>query len=530
VIRQSSTPALFLTIALALGAAPAGAQKYGGTLQFLLPGAPASLSIHDEAPTTATLAMAPVYNNLVAFDALKPSESFDSIVAELAERWSWNGERTELSFKLRREVQWHDGKPFTSKDAKETFDTVRGASLRRLKLNPRKLWYANIAEIVTAGDYDVTFRLRRPQPSLLAMLSSTNSPVMPAHVPPAAWRTSATGTGPFVLKELQRDHMVRLERNPRYFVPGRPYLDGVQYNVIVARASQIAAYTAQQVHAGMFSVTTKPFMEALKRAAPGLEYPETATTTMAYILFNTRRPPFNNPALRRAISLALDRNALIKAVLQGGAVPGGTLLPPPAGAWGLPPERLAALPGYGGDMAKNRAEAQAIMRSLGYSPEKPLSADLLTSTITYFTDLAVWTASALKDVYIDAKVRPQEAGVLYGYLARRDFSILAYTANSAADDPDVTFYEHYGCGSMRNYSDYCSPEVEKLYDQQSQLFDKAKRLDLVHQIDERLVNEVARAPFGFRMNYNARWPFVMNFPPHQVGCNSHRMQEVWLDK
>jgi peptide/nickel transport system substrate-binding protein len=170
------------------------------------------------------------------------------------------------------------------------------------------------------------------------------------------------------------------------------------------------------------------------------------------------------------------------------------------------------------------------MRALGYGPEAPLRAEILSNTITSYSDMANWSASALKDVYIDAKVRLVDSGVSHGYFARRDFSIVAYTALSAADDPDMTFYEHYGCASQRNYSDYCKPEVQRLIDQQSEVADTAKRRELVQQIDEILISDVARVLFGFRTNYSARWPYVKNYVPHQAPYNFHRLQEVWLDR
>ena len=106
-------------------------------------------------------------------------------------------------FFLRKDARWHDGQPVTSKDVKFTFDLVREAkdAPARLRLNPRKEWYANV-EVVEAPDaHTVVFRLKRPQPSLLAMLASGYSPVLPAHVPLAEHRSRCVGSGPFKFKE-----------------------------------------------------------------------------------------------------------------------------------------------------------------------------------------------------------------------------------------------------------------------------------------------------------------------------------------
>jgi peptide/nickel transport system substrate-binding protein len=117
-----------------------------------------------------------------------------------------------------------------------------------------------------------------------------------------------------------------------------------------------------------------------------------------------------------------------------------------------------------------------------------------------------------------------------GAVARRDFTLVGASTGIAADDPDMNFYENYGCGSQRNYTDYCVPEVQALVDRQSQTLAPGERLTLVRQIDERMVNDVARVVFGFRIFYNARWPHVKDYVPHQALYNYGRLQEVWLDQ
>ena len=120
----------------------------------------------------------PCFNNLVLFDPLKTVESAESIIGELAEKWSWQDGYRNLVFFLRKDVKWHDGKPFTSKDVKYTFDMLREApdASQKLRLNPRKDWYANVEAVEAADAYTVIFRLKRPQPSLLMMLASGYTP------------------------------------------------------------------------------------------------------------------------------------------------------------------------------------------------------------------------------------------------------------------------------------------------------------------------------------------------------------------
>ena len=158
---------------LAVFAAEAAfAQKPGGVLRFPVFDNPASMSIHEESAVLAQRAMMAVFNNLVIFDQHVKQNSMQSIVPDLATGWSWNEDRTELTFPLRRGVKWHDARPFSASDVKCTWDMLTGKVQETLRVNPRKSWYRNLGEVTTNGDYEVTFHLKRPQPAFLALLAS----------------------------------------------------------------------------------------------------------------------------------------------------------------------------------------------------------------------------------------------------------------------------------------------------------------------------------------------------------------------
>src|SRR5438309_4348547 len=111
------TSAIFL-----LAAAPALAQKSGGVLKFFHRDSPASGSIHEEATISAVAPFMGVFNNLVLFNQHEKQNRIELIEPELAESWKWNNDFTRVSFQLRQGVRWHDGKPFTAKDVKCTWD------------------------------------------------------------------------------------------------------------------------------------------------------------------------------------------------------------------------------------------------------------------------------------------------------------------------------------------------------------------------------------------------------------------------
>ena len=298
---------------------------------------PQGFSIHETATISTVWPSMPCFNNLVLFDPLKKIESVDTIIGELAERWSWQDNYRNLVFFLRKNVKWHDGQPFTAKDVKYTFDMVREApdAAGKLRLNPRKDWYANVEAIEAADPYTVVFRLKRPQPSLLMLLASGYTPVYPAHVPVAEFRTKCIGTGPFKVKEWKKGESVEYVKNPDYFVKGRPYLDGLKYVVIVERGTKFAALQAGRLDASFPGDATKTIAEQVVKAEPRITLTVNGQNVNDNLLLNATKPPFNNVKLRQAMSLAIDRTAYVKAVHQGGAEVGASMQPKPFGVWGL---------------------------------------------------------------------------------------------------------------------------------------------------------------------------------------------------
>ena len=192
-MRRSSRSVVALLLALAVGggalaARPAESQtpKSGGSLNVMQrEDLPQGFAIHETSTISTVWPSMPCFNNLVIFDPLKKTESLETVIGDLAEKWSWQDNYRNLVFFLRKNVKWHDGQPFTSRDVKYTFDVVREAkdAPAKLRLSPRKDWYANVEAIEAPEAHTVVFRLKRPQPSLLLMLASGYSPVYPAHVP-----------------------------------------------------------------------------------------------------------------------------------------------------------------------------------------------------------------------------------------------------------------------------------------------------------------------------------------------------------
>src|SRR6516225_10967496 len=122
-------------VAGGLAGSPAFAQKQGGVLKVHHQDSPASMSIIEESTYSAVVPMMGVFNNLVMYKQDEPQNSMSSIVPDLATSWSWSEDGTELSFKLRQGIKWHDGRPFTAADVKCTYDLLLGKAKDKLRLN-----------------------------------------------------------------------------------------------------------------------------------------------------------------------------------------------------------------------------------------------------------------------------------------------------------------------------------------------------------------------------------------------------------
>jgi len=521
-----------LSIVVAAWPVPAQTPKQGGWLNLRLrEDVPYGFSIY-ESPTISTMWPAmPCFSNLVLFDPAKRTHSIDGIVGELAERWSWQDNYRALVFFLRAGVKWHDGMPFTAKDVKSTFDMLREApdAPARFRLNPRRDWYTNVSEVEAIDARTVVIKLKRPQPSLLAMLASGFTPIFPAHVPPTAYRTGCIGTGPFKLKEWRRGEFVEYVRNLDYFVKGRPYLDGLRYLIIADRGTATAALQLARVDVAFPGETPRPIAERLKSAAPRLIITPVNTSVIDHLILNVQRPPFDNVKVREAVSRAVDRGAWSQALYQGGAVSGGAMLPKPYGVWGLVDKDLRALPG-GGTPSEEKTKARRLLAEAGFGERTPLKVKMLTRGLPAFVDVASFVVSELKRVGVDVELAQMETVQWEALKTRGDFTLGTDRTGIEPDDPDAVFYENFGCGSPRNYSRYCDDAIARLIDQQSQELDSAKRLALVQEIQRRLETAAVRPILGWRLDYFAAWPYVKNLVPHHSIYSWGRLQDVWLDK
>lgn len=523
----------FIAVVVLAGAVlPSGgawAQKQGGVLRVAHRDSPASMSIHEEGTVSVVVPAMGVFNNLVVFDPKVRQNSLEGIVPDLATKWTWSEDGKTLTFALREGVKWHDGKPFTAADVKCTFELLAGTAPENFKVNFRKGWYANVEKVTTNGDFEAVVHLKTPQPALLALLASGFTPVYPCHVSPADMRRAPIGTGPFKFVEYKPNQSIKVTRNPNYWKPGRPYLDGIEYTIIANRSTAILSFVS-----GKFDMTfpfeiTVPLINDVKAQMPTAQCDISPMNVAANLLMNPV-PPFDNLEIRRAVAMAIDRKAFVDIMTQGQGDAGSAMQPGPEGRWGLPPEMLREMPGYDPDVAKSREKARAIMAAHGYGPNKQIKLKLSTRNLPTYRDASVILISQLKEIYIDAELQIVETAQWVPKLIRRDYQFGLSQVGNGVDDPDQTYPENYACGS-RTYMDYCNKEIDAMIAQQSAERDQEKRRKIAWAIDRKLTDEAVR-PMLYYMRGGTCWrPEVKNLSIMVNSIyNGWRMEDVWLER
>ena len=344
-------------------------------------------------------------------------------------------------------------------------------------------------------------------------------------------RQHPIGTGPFKFVEFKPNESIKLVRNPDYWKPGRPYLDGIEYTIMREISTRNLAFFARKFDVNSPYGVTIPTLKDFATQAPQAVCEVTSTNVNRTMIINPAKPPFDNLALRQAMALSLDRKAFIDIITDGQGDIGGAMQPPPEGVWGMSPEVLQSLPGYDPDIAKNRATARKMMERLGYGPEKRLNVKLATRNIPSWRDPAVLLISQLKEIYIDAELEVIDTTQWYPKIMRKDFAVVLQVTESGVDDPDQAFYENYVCGSDRNYSGYCNSELDKLVDEQSAEANQEKRKKLVWQIERKLAEDAVRPVIFYPRGGTCKQPWVKGLTIMVNSIyNGWRFEDVWLDK
>ncbi|MFP3269991.1 MAG: ABC transporter substrate-binding protein, partial [Paraburkholderia sp.] len=288
------------------------APNHGGTLTWLVTPEPASIL-----PLTTTAGgnaeIGPkIVEGLLTYDKDLNPEPL------LATAWSVSKDGLEYRFTLRQGVKWHDGKPFTSADVAFSILTLK-------QVHPRgRSTFANVTDVKTPDPYTAIIELSKPAPFLLTALSGSESPIIPKHlyegtdIASNPYNNAPVGTGPFIFKSFVRGNYILLERNPDYWDKPKPYIDKIVVRFLPDAAARAAALESGAANLGDQAIP----LADVKRFS---ELPDfnVDTTNWPYVsnhqqlIFNLDTPVLQNKAVRKAISQAIDVNALNRVVWYG---------------------------------------------------------------------------------------------------------------------------------------------------------------------------------------------------------------------
>ena len=475
-----------------LGGFTAQAQKAGGTLVMLVQPEPPSLASYLSTSGPIGLVAPKIYDGLLDYDKdLKA-------VPSLAESWTVSDDGKTVTFKLRKDVKWHDGKPFTSADVQYTIMNVLK------KVHPRgPNSFKEVTEIETPDEHTAIFKLANPAPYMMRSLGSYESPMVPKHLLEGQDAKSASiankpvGTGPFKFVEWKKGQYIRLDKNEDYWKEGLPYLDRIVGRFIPDASTRTAAMEKGEVHYGAYGAIPNVDVVRLR------ELDSIGVTTDGYAMinpvslieFNTTQPPFDNPAIRRAISMTLDRKFLIDNIWFGYGKPATSALSSSYAATGL---YAKGMPNY--PEKPDVAAAKKMLDDAGIKPDaNGVRAKAVLDLIPYGEDwrrAGEYMKQALGDIGIQLDLRYEDVPTwLKRVYADYDFR-MNVNYFYQLPDPVLGVHRHYGTDQIRqgthfvNSSRYSNPKLDALLSSGAKEPDTTKRSAMYKEIQEILANDM----------------------------------------
>lgn len=491
----------------------------GGTLKIRIAGDPPNFDMLSNNTAWALTTVAACYNSLVKFDAMDPLK----VVGDLATSWKLADDGRSITFNLVKNAKFHDGKPLTSADVKYTFDIARDPP--KGTVSARKTLLAPIASIDALDDYTVRFNLKSPNPSLLTTLATGWFVIAPKHILQVKghMKDDVIGSGPYKLQQYTRGSSIELVRNPNYHVPDRPYLDGITF-FIVPDVSTAFSY----LRSGQLDIFDEIPGNFAKRAKTELADSIAIHKNASYVgdpyTVNTRRKPFDDIRVRKALAMCIDHEEATRVVYEGDGTVGGLLPPKP---WGLPPEKLKQIAGYGPDIAASRTAARALLAEAGFPKGFDTKMVVRRGAGTHEAR-AIYLADQFSRIGVRVALDLQESATYFERMQKADFDLATNTVTSLANDPDFLLGDfHTSTGSL-NYGGLSSKVIDDLFLKQSEETDPEKRAELVQQLEKAIMEEYVTVILYFKDKYVGTTKRLQNYTMHPDPDNNRRMQDIWL--
>lgn len=461
----------------------------------------------------------------VALLTYDPQDPYDSkIVGELAERWELSSDGKSVTFFLRQGGKWEDGSPVTAEDARFTFERYANPPQGVLKL--RNQFFTNIERYEVKDPYTLTLHLKRPQTSLLALLATGFNAVAPKYVlekdQHATEQRVVNGAGPFKATEINLNVNYKLVRNPDYFFADKIYIDSVEYVTLQDASARLAAFRAGKLD---YLHSAPPAeVESLKKDLPNVIMQELPSTNVNGLQMDQTKPPYDNPKVRQAIALSIDRDAIIQGAGLGfGTIAGGM---PTTGKWNIPEAELRKLPGYRKPKDQDIARAKELLKEAGYP--NGFKTKIMVSSASPNNGLIL--ADQFKAIGVTAEMDPAEATLFQNRIFRSDFETCPCGFIFNLDDPDDILAGMFRTGGARNNAKYSNPAMDKLIDEQGAISDPEQRKKAVLDLQYKLIEDAGVIPLTNGTNFTAVQPWLKNFTGHTSLFNGYwKYWNSWID-
>jgi peptide/nickel transport system substrate-binding protein len=426
----------------------------------------------------------------------------------LATGYDVSSDRKTYTFTLREGVQFSNGQPLKAADV--------AFSINRARKSGEGLTYidASIKSVTAPDDSTVVVKTKYPWAPLVADISLFVNGVVPANFggkSEKAFFEDPIGTGPFMLDEWKHGDSVKLVRNPNYWQDGKPYLDSITYTNVAnenTRVLQLKGGQAQIVRFPPFSS-----IDSLSQT-PGTVSKQFPSTRVDYLLMNEKVAPYRDVHVRRAISYAINRAAMIKAILFGHGQPADSILGPTEPFYQPNPEIKFDL-----DLAKKEMSQSSVPN--GFKT---------TFLATPDDKIAEVVQQELKPLGIDVSIKTVDINQIFTIQGKGDYEISDDYWTEDIPDPDerISWFLNPSAGGNDYFTYYDNPHMESLVQRATREFNEDKRAQIYAQIQALHAHDLPQIPLYYSPYAYAHSDKVHGFSVYPLG-NSH-MEDVWLNQ
>jgi peptide/nickel transport system substrate-binding protein len=511
--------------------APEPNPRTGGVLRYGITSRPPHFDVHQSGTINNLGSQGCMFDNLIRHD---PSDSGKTIIPDLAHSWEIAKDGKTYTFFLRKGVQFHDGAELTAADVKATFDRIakppQGLSI------PRSILFKTVSEINARDPYTVEFKLSEPRPTSFMMaaiasgwnvilrkktLEDNNYNLRKVEIYP--------GTGPFRSVRRVENEVWVMEKNPNYWNKGLPYLDGIEFYHALPFSTELgSAILSGRVD---YIRITDPVTARKAKATPGMSTTAFNQSVIQGTWVNTKRQPFDDPRVRRALHLAFDRPALIDVVKDVTPMRVGGFIYP-FSEFATPTEELSKRLGYQPDSGAAIKEARALLAAAGHA-NGITGLDFLVRDVASFKLWAQAIQAMLQEgLNVQCNLRTVVESVWFDDTANGHFDLAIGAIVSTLLDPSDYFNAWYRTGGPQNYSFWDNPKFNALVDQIDRQVDPAKRVALVRQTEAIMEEDPPVLPVAWEQINDVWYNYVKGHNPYEYFgiYDVVREDTFWLDK